>query len=246
MSALAPSLGGGMSSRPDPALRIGTFTSTYTVVARCERTGMLGMAITTSSICVAARCVWVEASLGAVATQNLTDPRLGRLGLELLRQGYGAKAVVEELVRAGAYPEYRQLACVDRDGHSATWTGAQAFPTAAELTDRNLAVAGNLLASADVVHAMADAFRRAPDRHLAERLLRALAAGKAAGGEVGRNERSAGLKIVDREPFPLVDLRVDWDEAGPVERLGALWERYQPEMERYRLRAIDPRATLSG
>ncbi len=222
----------------------GTFGHTYSIVGRCERTGMLGIAITTSSICVAARCVWIEANVGAVATQNLTDPRLGKLGLELLRQGYGAPAVVEELVRAGRYAEYRQLACVDRDGFSATWTGGKAFPASAELTERNLAVAGNLLASEAVVQAMAGAFHATSDLHLADRLVRALAAGKAAGGEAGGNERSAGLKVVDCDSFPLVDLRVDWEEADPVRRLGALWERYRPDMDLYRLRAIDPPATL--
>jgi uncharacterized Ntn-hydrolase superfamily protein len=215
---------------------------TYSLVGRCERTGMLGIAVTTSSIAVAARCVWLEASVGAVTTQNVTDPRLGQLGLALLRQGYGARAVVEELVRAGQYPEYRQLACVDRDGASATWTGVKAFPTAAELSERNLAVTGNLLASAGVIDAMAAAFRATPDLHLADRLVRALAAGKAAGGEVGGNEHSAGLKVVDRDSFPLVDLRVDWVESDPVGRLGELWARYRPEMDLYRLRAVHPPA----
>jgi uncharacterized Ntn-hydrolase superfamily protein len=205
---------------------------------------MLGIALATSSIAVAARCVWVEANVGAVATQNLTDPRLGRLGLDLLRLGYGAQAVVDELVRAGAYREYRQLACVDRDGHSATWTGARAFPTAGDLAERNLAVAGNLLASPAVLPAMTRAFAAEAGLHLADRLIRALAAGKAAGGEVGANERSAGLRVVDREGFPLVDLRIDWDETDPVGRLGELWDRYRGEMELYRQRAIDPLATL--
>jgi uncharacterized Ntn-hydrolase superfamily protein len=217
-------------------------THTYSLVGRCERTGMLGIALTTSSIAVTARCVWIEANAGAVTTQNVTDPRLGQLGLSLLRQGYGARAVVDEMVRAGRYPEYRQLACVDRDGASATWTGAKAFAVAAELNEPNLAVTGNLLASSAVVHAMAAAFRESPDLHLADRLVRALAAGKAAGGEVGRNEHSAGLRVYGRDSFPLVDLRIDWDDTDPIGRLVALWERYRPEMELYRLRALDPPA----
>lgn len=217
-------------------------THTYSLVGRCERTGMLGIAITTSSIAVAARCVWLEANCGAVTTQNVTDPRLGALGLALLRQGYAARAVVDEMVRSGGFPEYRQLACVDRDGASATWTGAKAFPAAAELSERNLAVTGNLLASARVVDAMAAAFRAAPERHLADRLMGGLAAGKAAGGEVGGNEHSAGLKVVARDSFALVDLRVDWVEADPIGRLAELWERYRPEMDLYRLRAVDPPA----
>ena len=231
-------------ARPTPSA--GSFTRTYSIVGRCERTGMLGIAITTSAICVTARCAWVEANVGAVATQNLTDPRLGKLGLDLLRRGYGAKAVVDDLVRAGAYPDYRQLACVDHDGGSAVWTGPQCFSRHATFLARNVAVAGNLLASGRVIDAMAEVFLASPERHLADRLVGALAAGKAAGGEVGRNERSAGLKVCDRESFPLVDLRVDWDDADPVAALAALWERYRPEMEKYVRRAIDPTAAPEG
>ena len=215
---------------------------TYSLAGRCARTGMLGVAITTSSIAVTARCAWVVANAGAVTTQNVTDPRLGELGLRLLRQGYSARTVLDELVRAGRFPEYRQLACVDRDGASATWTGAKAFPVTAELSEPNLAVTGNMLVSAGVVEAMTTAFRATAELHLAERLLRALAAGKAAGGEVGGNEHSAGLRVFDRESFPLVDLRVDWAESDPIGRLIELWTRYRPEMELYRLRAIDPPA----
>ena len=215
---------------------------TYSLAGRCARTGMLGVAVTTSSIAVTARCAWVAANAGAVTTQNVTDPRLGELGLRLLRQGYAARTVLDELVRAGRFPEYRQLGCVDRDGASATWTGAKAYPVAAELSEPNLAVIGNMLASAGVVEAMAAAFRETTELHLADRLLRGLAAGKAAGGEVGGHEHSAGLRVFDRESFPLVDLRVDWAESDPVGRLIELWDRYRPEMELYRLRAIDPPA----
>src|SRR5262249_46355685 len=110
------------------------------------------------------------------------------------------------------------------------------------LSERNLAVTGNLLASATVIDAMAAAFRATPELHLADRLMRALAAGKAAGGEVGGNEHSAGLRVGDRDRFALIDLRVDWAEADPIGRLAELWARYRPEMDLYRLRAIDPPA----
>ncbi|MFQ5959684.1 MAG: DUF1028 domain-containing protein, partial [Alphaproteobacteria bacterium] len=77
---------------------------TFSISARCPRTGMFGVSVSSSSVCVAARCgVWARAGVGVVATQNITDPRLGDLGLRLMAQGYGAKAVIEELVRAGAY-----------------------------------------------------------------------------------------------------------------------------------------------
>jgi uncharacterized Ntn-hydrolase superfamily protein len=201
---------------------------------------MLGIATTTSSICVGARCVWVAPHAGAVATQNVTDPRLGQLGLRLLELGYTAEAVIAQLTKAGAYPAYRQLACVDRDGHSAAWTGEKALATHGHLTAENVAVAGNLLTDRSVLRAMLEAFSNTPDEHLAQRLLAALAAGKKSGGEVGRNERSACLKVYASEPFALVDLRVDWDEADPVATLISLWERYRQEMDTFVLRAIDP------
>lgn len=214
--------------------------NTYSIVGRCSRTGMVGMAITTSSIAVAARCLWVEAGTGAVATQNVTDPRLGRLGLELLGKGLDAETVIDALVEGGDYPEHRQLACVDMNGLSAAFSGNKVLGVHAHRTGPDVAVAGNLLSSTAVVDAMFDAFVAEPDAHLADRLLLALVAGKEAGGEVGGNERSAGLKVCHQHTFPLVDLRIDWDEKEPIAALSKLWERYQPEMDAYVTRAIDP------
>ena len=109
---------------------------TFSLVGHCKRTGMVGMAVSTSSICVGARCVWVETGVGAVASQNLTDPRLGKLGLDLLRRGYSAKAVVDELVKAGAYPQYRQIGVVDIVGGTAAHTGSQVYMENNEIPGR--------------------------------------------------------------------------------------------------------------
>ena len=98
---------------------------TFSITARCPRTGMFGVAISSSSICVAARCAWARAGVGAVATQNVTDPRLGDLGLKLLADGHGARAVRDMLVAAGAYPQHRQLAVVDDTGAVADYSGAR-------------------------------------------------------------------------------------------------------------------------
>lgn len=203
---------------------------------------MLGAAIATSTMCVGTRCLWVEASAGALASQNYTDPRLGRLGLELLRMGYGAQAVVDRLIRAGAYPEFRQITCVDRDGQSAVWSGNQTVQVHSQHTGRNVAAAGNFLASCTVIEAMVQAFLGDDARHLGQCLVGALAAGKAAGGESGGNERSVAVKVCDRDSVPILDLRIDWDERNPVAALSALWERYRPEMPVYLLRAVDPTA----
>src|SRR5436190_3665067 len=99
---------------------------TFSLVARCATTGMFGVAVTSSSPCVAARCgTWARAGIGAVATQNVTDPRLGHLGLALLEQGFGARAVIPRLIEAGAYPDYRQLTVIDQDGRTAHHSGAK-------------------------------------------------------------------------------------------------------------------------
>lgn len=212
---------------------------TFSLVGHCERTGMVGMAVSTSSICVGSRCVWVETGIGAVATQNLTDPRLGKLGLDLLRQGYSAKAVVDELVKAGAYPEYRQIGVVDRVGGTAAHTGSRVYLENNEYLGDNVVAVGNLLFSEQVAVAIGQGFEADPDLHLGERLVRGLEAGKAAGGEVGKNEHSAALVVHDRYPFPIIDLRVDWHDA-PISELRSLWDRYEPQMNDFMDRAIRP------
>ena len=200
---------------------------------------MVGMAVSTSSICVGARCVWAEAGVGAVATQNLTDPRLGKLGLDLLGRGYSPQAVIEELVRAGAYPEHRQLGVVDCDGNGAAHTGGKVMVANNEYLGKDVVAVGNLLISKEVATAMGKTFEDNPDLHLAERLLRSLEAGKAQGGEVGGQEHSAALRVAHKYPFPLVDLRVDSHDL-PITELRRLWTRYEPEMNDFMQRAIRP------
>ncbi|MGH6719072.1 MAG: DUF1028 domain-containing protein [Alphaproteobacteria bacterium] len=213
---------------------------TFSITARCPRTGMFGIAITTSSICVASRCVWARAHAGAVATQNITDPRLGALGLDLLARGFGARSVLDQLVAAGPYPEYRQLAVVDGWGGVAHYSGANTLGTHGVATGWSCVATGNLLKTERVPGAMIEGFLAQLDRHLAERLLRGLEAGLAAGGEVGP-VRSAGLYVVDRYPWPICDLRVDWHDE-PVAELRRVWGLYEPQMAAYLTRALDPGA----
>src|SRR5215203_2993938 len=103
---------------------------TYSIAARCPATGAFGIAITSSSICVASRCAWVS-PLGAVSTQNVTDPQLGPAGLALLRQGLGARAVLTALLAGTPEPEWRQIGVIDRYGQKALHSGAQALPLVA-------------------------------------------------------------------------------------------------------------------
>ena len=210
---------------------------TYSLTARCAVTGAFGNVVTSSSIAVAARCGWVG-PLGAIATQNLTDPALGPQGLALLRQGLGAGAVLDLLLRSTRGAEHRQVAVVDRMGGLAWHSGARALAEQAVATGPDCIAMGNLLASTAVPAAMVAAFGESAAAPFAERLMRALEAGLAAGGEFD-DERAAGLRVAERFDWPVVDLRVDWHEA-PIAELRRLWDRYAPQQPAYVARALDP------
>lgn len=209
---------------------------TYSLTARCAVTGAFGNAVTSSSIAVAARCGWVG-PMGAVATQNLTDPALGPLGLGLLRQGLGAGAALDLLLRSTRGAEHRQVAVLDRMGGAAWHSGEKALPLHAVAAGPDCVAMGNLLADEGVPRAMLAAFAASAGLPLAERLMRALEAGLAAGGEFD-DEHAAGLRVADRLDWPVVDLRVDWHE-DPIAELRRLWDRYAPQQAAYVARALD-------
>jgi len=194
------------------------------------------MAISSSSPAVAARCAHARAGVGVVASQNITDPRLGPRGLDLAASGLDAEAIVAEL-SADLRSRFRQIAVVDRAGRSATFSGSRTLGLHGAVQRRGVAAAGNLLASQAVPAAMVEAFE-ASEGDLAERLLISLEAGLAAGGEAGP-VRSAGLLVVREVAWPVVDLRVDWSQT-PIFALRELWEIYAPEVENYVRRALAP------
>jgi uncharacterized Ntn-hydrolase superfamily protein len=214
---------------------------TFSLIGRCAETGMLGVAITTSSICVASRCPWARAGAGAVSTQNVTDPTIGPKVLDLLAGGKSAAEALQAVLAASQYAEYRQVTVIDREGRTAHHSGAKTLGTNAVAEGKDCLAAGNLLGNGDVPKGMVTSFTRHADLHLAERLLRGLESGIVAGGEKGP-VKSAGLLVVDKQIWPLVDLRVDWSEDDPVAGLRDLWERYQPQMRDYVTRALDPRS----
>lgn len=216
---------------------------TFSLVARCARTGQFGMVVTSSSPCVAARCCWVRARAGAVATQNVTDPGLGALGLEMLAHGYTARGVLEALVKVGEFPDYRQLTVIDGSGTTAHHSGAHVLGRNAVSEGVDCIAAGNLLSGTHVPAAMVAAFEHSAGEHLAERLLRALEGGLAVGGEEG-DERSAGLEVADARTWPIADLRVDWHEQ-PIEELRRVWQVFQPQMQDYVNRALNPKSAPS-
>ena len=215
---------------------------TFSLVARDPATGLFGLAISSSSPAVAARCAHARAGIGAAASQNVTDPRLGPRALDLMERGATAAEAAAILSR-GTHMPFRHRLLVARDGPPAILTGARALGTTGEAAGVHAAAAGNLLAHGGVPAAMLAAFEAAPG-HLGDRLLVALEAGRDAGGEAGP-VRSAGLLLVQDQPWPLADLRVDWDEGDPVARLAAAWTVYRPQMASYVQRALDPEAAPS-
>ena len=211
---------------------------TYSIAAKCPRTGMFGAAVTTSSIAVGARCVVARAGVGVVLTQHRTDPRLGPTGLDLLAQGLEAKEVIRRLAEGAPGIGWRQLAVVDREGGTAVFHGDRISSVHSADEGPGYVAIGNIIRTKAVTRAMADAFAADPQLHLAERLVRSMEAGYAAGGEP-RQVKSAALLVVDRESFPLVDLRVDFD-AQPLVQLRWLWEIYEPSLKLYVDRATNP------
>jgi uncharacterized Ntn-hydrolase superfamily protein len=211
---------------------------TFSIVARCTKTGMFGVAVSSSSPAVAARCAYAQAGVGAVASQNVTDPTLGTRALDLMARGASASEAVAILKRTGAYIEYRQLLAVDMNGTSAIHSGPKALGVWSEAKAENVACGGNLLANDGVPQAMVDAFL-ASEGHLGDRLIAVMRAALKAGGEAGP-VRSAGMKLVREVSWPVADLRCDWSEDCPIEQLAALWNIYKPQLDAYVTRAINP------
>lgn len=210
---------------------------TFSLVARCARTGQFGMVIASSSPAVAARCAHVRVGVGAVASQNITDPALGPLILDQLEAGLPAAKALHAVTEGRDFIDYRQLLVIDREGRTAIHSGRQVLGLWGEARADDCAAGGNLLKNELIPLAMVKAFAGATG-HLAERLMLALEAGLAAGGEAGP-VRSAGLKVADRLSWPLVDLRIDWAD-DPIRMLRAAWDVYAPQAQAYVQRAQDP------
>ena len=211
---------------------------TLSLLARSPDGRYLGLAIASSSPAVAARCAHGRAGVGVVATQNITDPRLGPRVLDGLARNSSARDAGEQALTDTPFAAYRQLLVLGPTGDPFVHTGAQALGVTGEASGADAVAAGNLLAHAAVPAAMVAAFTAATGS-LGERLLTGLAAGIGSGGEAGP-VHSAGLLIVRDVPWPLVDLRVDWSDTDPVVALDQLWQRYRPQIEDYVQRALDP------
>lgn len=216
---------------------------TFSLVARCAETGMFGVAISSSSPAVAARCAYTRAGVGAVSSQNITDPRLGPFALDLMRGGMSAGDAIAGVRDQAQHIAYRQVLAIDASGRTALHSGSKALGIWTDAAGPDVLAAGNLLANEAVPQAMVDAFTEASG-HLGDRLIAAMRAGLAAGGEAGP-VHSAGLQLCDKVPWPVADLRCDWSEDCPIDAVATAWDIYKPQLDAYVQRALDPREAPS-
>ncbi|KKB64245.1 major pilin protein fimA [Robbsia andropogonis] len=217
---------------------------TFSIIGRCAETGQLGIAISSSSIAVGARCPWVRSNVGAVATQNVTLPALGPRILDQLEHARMLPADALSFALASSeWHEYRQVMCIDAQGRTASFSGAETLGIHQVREGVQCIAGGNMLARTEVIDAMIPAFENA-NGLLPDRLLRALHAGMEKGGEAGP-VHSAALTVQGALCWPLVDLRVDWADDDPVGRLASLWTVYKPQMQDYMTRALNPTAAPS-
>jgi uncharacterized Ntn-hydrolase superfamily protein len=210
---------------------------TFSIAARCPLSGQFGIAISSSSPAVAARCSHVRAHVGAVASQNITDPALGPSILDQLEQGHAAPVALQRALAGYPYAAYRQLLVVDRHGGMASHSGTGVLGVWSAAHGADCLAAGNLLASPAIPQAMVAAFM-SQSGTLATRLMTALESGLAAGGEAGP-VHSAGLKVANRLAWPFIDLRVDWSE-NPIADLRTALTIYEPQADAYVQRALAP------
>lgn len=196
--------------------------STFSIVGRCERTGQLGVAVSTADVAAGRLVTWARAGVGAVATQSWPSLYLAIDALEAMAAGADAQEALDRVLADDPGRGVRQLGVVDAAGGSATFSGDECTDWYGGESGPGFAAQGNMLIRGETVSAMAESFPSTAGLDLAERLLRALEAGQAGGGDK-RGRQSAALLVVDREAYPLWDLRVD-EHPMPVAELRRIHE----------------------
>jgi uncharacterized Ntn-hydrolase superfamily protein len=196
--------------------------TTFSIAGRCERTGRLGVAVSTADVGAGRMVTWAKAGVGAVATQSWPNLYLAIDALRLMEGGHTALEALDGVLADDPGRAVRQLGAVDAHGGSATFSGGECTTWYGGINGPNFAAQGNMLIRGETVSAMAESFQQAADLDLSERLLRALEAGQAGGGDK-RGRQCSALLVVDREEFPLWDLRVD-EHRQPVAELRRIYE----------------------
>jgi uncharacterized Ntn-hydrolase superfamily protein len=213
---------------------------TFSIIARCNRTGMFGIGIATRPMAIGAKCPFLKANIGGLVVQANGDPRLGPLGLKLLEMGYSAEKVLSEIASSDgtANMPWRQIAVVDKDGRVAAHTGASNEDWKGHIIGEGFVALGNRLTSERTATAMAQAYRASEKEDLADRLIRALEAGRDAGGQVA-GQHSAALLVVNEKSYAWVDLRAD-EHDEPIGELRRLYTLYVPLIPYYDTRPSNP------
>ena len=220
---------------------------TYTVIARCVRTGQLGIGIATYSLAVGGYCPAIRGGLGVVSTQAFVNLKLAGLALRLLDLGYTPDKAMSDLATDDPQFNYRQVGIVNAEGEVAAHTGSNTRSWAGHLMGEGYIIMGNVLAGEEVVEAMAETFDKQEQADLDERLLSTLEAGRDAGGQATAdgthlNERSAAVITHGHRDFGHIDLRVDANEAA-VDELRRVHGIYKPFIPYYEMRHHRPQDT---
>jgi uncharacterized Ntn-hydrolase superfamily protein len=224
---------------------------TWSIVAR-EASGALGVIVASRFFAVGALCSHAHSGVGALCTQALLNPLYGPRGLSRLKQGMAPMDVVRSLVSADAGRDHRQLHLIDAEGNIAAYTGAECIEWCGQVSGDGYSIAGNMLAGPQVIEDTAQVYDAAGDLPFAERLMAAMQAGEAAGGDK-RGKQSVALVLCTTEAYPFLDLRVD-DHPDPLAELHRLYvkslERFQPFVAclptRARPAGIIDRASIEG
>ena len=199
---------------------------TWSIVVHDPDSGAFAVAVATRAFAVGASCPFVRAGVGAVSTQSFTNRYLGPATLDGMARGLPPDAAILGALAGDTGAGLRQIHAVDRQGRAAAWTGGNCVEWCGQVSDEGVSVAGNMLAGEPTVSATLTSFQAGADLDLPERLMAAMAAGEAAGGD-RRGRQSAAMVMVTTEDFPDLDLRVD-DHAAPLDelrRLLGIWRR---------------------
>ena len=202
---------------------------TWSIVAR-DAGSAFGVAVASRFFAVGMLCAHARSGVGALATQALVNPHYGPRGLDFLERGLASSSAIENLVREDEGREHRQIHMIDAKGRVAAYTGSACIGWCGHLAGEGFSVAGNMLAGRQVIEETAKSYKKSRSLSFAERLLTALEAGEAAGGDK-RGKQGAALRIHTTEDYPFLDLRVD-DHEDPLTELRRLYqkslERFQP------------------
>lgn len=201
---------------------------TFSIAARCPRTGQIGIAATTAVQSVGKLACHAMQGVGAFASQAKLNPYLAYDGLRLLRTGASAEQALGRVLANDPQAEQRQAGVIDRNGNIAAWTGSKNIPWAGHMAGRSFTTQGNRLAGPQVLDRVVESMHQTEHLDLAQRLVLALKAGAQAGGD-SKGERSVNVMVFAEEEYPLCDIRID-DHDDPITELDRLYRLYETEI----------------